>query len=119
MESINMKPTGTVEGTDKIENTTPAPGTETASTTVEPSANQTKPEGTAPESPSDGGAALTGKHSVTYIAGGLWTDSTGQTWSRDAKGRSINHKVFTAEELAAREDIKYMIKYGAMKDIQV
>lgn len=46
---------------------------------------------------------------VTYIGRGIWKDSKGVDWAHD-KVHS-----FEIEEFEAREDLRFMIGYGAMK----
>ena len=50
----------------------------------------------------------TKKHTCTYMGVGLWTDAHDTVW-----GHKDTH-VFTDEEFATRDDIKYMIDYGAI-----
>lgn len=50
----------------------------------------------------------TKKHTCTYMGNGVWTDSDGMKWVRK------DTHVFTDEEFATRDDIKYMIDYGAI-----
>lgn len=57
------------------------------------------------------------RHSVIYLAGGIWRDSHGIYWCRDKKKNCISSMVLTDEEFSTRDDIKYMIQYGAIKDI--
>lgn len=122
--------------TNEVKDTAPAVAPAPAPTAPTAPVNQPKPDEGVSESPAVAPAAPAPeadeqkpedksedksgkKHSVTYIANGLWTDATGQTWSRDAHGKSISHKVFTDAELAERKDIQYMIEYGSMKDLLV
>lgn len=50
----------------------------------------------------------TKKHTCTYMGNGVWTDRDGMKWVRK------DTHVFTGEEFATRDDIKYMIDYGAI-----
>ena len=50
----------------------------------------------------------TKKHTCTYMGNGVWTDRDGMDWVRK------DTHVFTDEEFATRDDIKYMIDYGAI-----
>ena len=50
----------------------------------------------------------TKKHTCTYMGNGVWTDRDGMNWVRK------DTHVFTDEEFATRDDIKYMIDYGAI-----
>lgn len=50
----------------------------------------------------------TKKHTCTYMGNGVWTDRDGMNWVRK------DTNVFTDEEFATRDDIKYMIDYGAI-----
>ncbi len=83
---------------------------------IEPQAEETakKPHD---EAPKEANKTATKRHSVVYLAGGIWTDATGTCWCRDHKGNCISSKTFTEEEYMKRTDIQYMVSYGAMKDI--
>lgn len=60
------------------------------------------------------------KHHLTFLGHGIWTDAVGQYWHRnEGKGGCITHKLMGDAELQARPDIKFMIKYGAIKDVIV
>lgn len=120
MGEINMNPTNGTQKPDEIKDVTGVTPAQTAPTGVEPPVNQTEP----PKGVSEPPTALatqtaSGKHNVIYLANGTWTDREGQKWTRDEKSGTISHKTFTAEELAKRPDIQYMVAHGAMKDIPV
>lgn len=112
MESIKI---------NKIEDTKTVNPATTAPNAVEPSVNEAKGKDGVFESPAASTSNSGGgdKVHVTYIANGIWTDSTGQAWSREAKGRSISDKTFTVNEYDKRDDIHYMVKHGLMKKIQL
>lgn len=57
------------------------------------------------------------RHSIMYIANGIWKDSKGVYWCREPHTNCIQSKTFSEEEFQARDDIKFMVKYGSMKDI--
>lgn len=59
------------------------------------------------------------KHHLTYLGNGIWTDANGKTWCRESKKGCITGMTMTDAELADRPDIKFMVKYGAIKDIIV
>lgn len=61
----------------------------------------------------------TRKHSITYLAGGIWKDARGKFWCREEKKNCVTAETFTDTELNDRPDIQYMIKYGAMRDVIV
>ena len=50
----------------------------------------------------------TKKHTCTYMGVGLWTDANDMVWKHK------DTHVFTDEEFSTRDDIKYMIDYGAI-----
>jgi hypothetical protein len=61
-----------------------------------------------------------GKVVVTYVGGGIWKDSEGKLWASTKKSDNIlNERQYTAEEYKNREDIKFMVSYGAMKATHV
>ena len=63
---------------------------------------------------------LEGKVVVTYISGGIWKDVEGKYWASSKKSDNIlSERQYTAEEYDSREDIKFMVNYGAMKAIHV
>lgn len=73
----------------------------------------TEPEADAKTEQSTGGR----RHSIMYIANGIWKDNKGVYWSREPHTNCIQSKTFSEEEFQARDDIKFMVKYGSMKDI--
>lgn len=73
----------------------------------------TEPEADAETEQSTGGR----RHSIMYIANGIWKDSKGVYWCREPHTNCIQSKTFSEEEFQARDDIKFMVKYGSMKDI--
>lgn len=53
---------------------------------------------------------------VTYVGSGIWRDSKGKLWASENKSDGIlSERQFTAGEYDGREDIKFMVGYGAMK----
>lgn len=56
------------------------------------------------------------RHVVTYVGSGHWIDSDGKVWARvSAKGTDIkNVREYDDEDLQSRDDLKFMIGYGAM-----
>lgn len=60
--------------------------------------------------PSKGGS----KHLVSFVGNGVWTDAKGEMWHRTNE-KFVNKKTFTEKEYNEREDIKFMVGYGAMK----
>lgn len=85
-----------------------------------------KPANAVSESPSVGGPEADMKtekdtngrrHSVMYIANGIWKDSKGVYWSREPHANCVQSKTFSDGEFESRDDIKFMVRYGSMKDI--
>lgn len=115
MEQIKF---GNTESTE-IKDTTTANQPQTPLDAPNTPPIEAKPQETASKSTET--AALTGerKHTVIYLAGGIWCDSTGKYWCRDQKKNCVSSMTFTDSELDSRADIKYMIEYGAMKDVIV
>ena len=72
-----------------------------------------KPEADAKTEQSAGGR----RHSIMYIATGIWKDSKGVYWCREPHTNCSQSKTFSEEEFQTRDDIKFMVKYGSMKDI--
>ena len=61
-----------------------------------------------------------GKIVVRYIGGGIWKDSKGDLWASENKSVNIlSERQYDADEFENREDIKFMLKYGAMKETHV
>ena len=102
-----------------IENANAVTPTQTPANEPDALVNQTEGNGGVSESPKaeQGGEAR--KHSIIYLAGGIWKDAKGQFWCIDKKPNCISSAVFTEEEFAKRPDIQYMVEYGAMKDVIV
>ena len=90
------------------------PNVEVAPVLTDQNSIQINPELTedSKETASDCVAAVpehgTKKHTCTYMGNGVWTDRDGMNWVRK------DTHVFTDEEFATRDDIKYMIDYGAI-----
>lgn len=115
MEPIKMnKPT-----IEPIENTNAVTPTQTPANEPDALVNQTEGNGGVSESPKAEQSGEARKHSVIYLAGGIWKDTKGKFWCRDKKPNCISSAVFTEEEFAERPDIQYMVEYGAMKDVIV
>lgn len=61
-----------------------------------------------------------GKVVVRYVGGGIWKDSKGNLWASENKSATIlNERQYSADEYENREDIKFMVRYGAMKETYV
>lgn len=54
---------------------------------------------------------------VTYVGNGTWRDGNGKIWSRTEKPNIdiVATRSYSKDEYDEREDIKFMVKYGAMK----
>lgn len=53
---------------------------------------------------------------VTYIGGGIWRDEAGKLWSaKNMTDNILSERQYSKEEYDKREDIKFMVGYGAMK----
>lgn len=53
---------------------------------------------------------------VNYIGGGAWVDEKGYYWANENKSETILcERQYSKEEYEKREDIKFMVAYGAMK----
>ena len=115
MEPIKMnKP-----AINPIENANAVTPTQTPANGPDALVNQAEGNGGVSESPKAEQSGEARKHSVIYLAGGIWKDTKGQFWCRDKKPNCISSAVFTEEEFAKRPDIQYMVEYGAMKDVIV
>jgi hypothetical protein len=77
------------------------------------SAQSENTEGTEPTEEQTSGVT---KHIVTYIGGGHWIGSDGKVWARESmSGTDIkNIREYDDEDFKSREDLKFMIGYGAM-----
>lgn len=90
------------------------PNVETAPVLTDQQGTQINPELTeeAKKTASDCVAAEpehgTTKHTCIYMGIGFWTDTNGVVWEHK------DTHVYTDEEFATRDDIKYMIDYGAI-----
>lgn len=102
-----------------IEDTKTATPAQTPTDALKASVDQAEVKKSVSESPKAEQSGETRKHSIIYLAGGIWKDAKGQFWCRDKKSNCISSAVFTEEEFAKRPDIQYMIEYGAMKDVIV
>lgn len=96
-------------------------GTETAETSVELTDNTTKEPETAPEpepmpekeEPKE--PEHTKSMVVTYIGSGIWKDSENSLWAREDKGNAIRKtRIYPVGLYEKRDDIKFMVGYGAM-----
>ena len=57
-----------------------------------------------------------GKAVVTYIGKGIWRDANKELWASNNKSDTIvSERQYTIDEYERREDIKFMVGYGAMK----
>ena len=53
---------------------------------------------------------------VTYIGGGIWRDEAGKLWSaKNMTDNILSERQYSKEEYDKREDIKFMVGYGAMR----
>ena len=53
---------------------------------------------------------------VTYVGGGIWKDEAGKLWSaKNVTDNILSERQYSKEEYDKREDIKFMVGYGAMK----
>lgn len=53
---------------------------------------------------------------VTYVGGGIWKDEAGKFWSaKNVTDNILSERQYSKEEYDKREDIKFMVGYGAMK----
>lgn len=101
-----------------IDNTETANAVPVPEAATDASVNETDVAPAAPESPKAEAPKASGKrHSVIYLAGGIWKDATGMFWCRDERTNCVTSNTFSDEEFASRPDIQYMISYGAMKDV--
>ena len=84
--------------------------TDNASETVEDT-SETKGE-TPHEEESKAGTVVV----VTYVGGGIWKDEAGKLWSaKNMTNNILSERQYSKEEYDKREDIKFMVGYGAMK----
>lgn len=59
------------------------------------------------------------KHMVTFVGQGIWIDGHGNAWCKTERDNMITTKTFTDDEFNSREDIVFMVRYGAMKDVRI
>ena len=53
---------------------------------------------------------------VTYVGGGIWKDEAGKLWSaKNMTNNILSERQYSKEEYDKRDDIKFMVGYGAMK----
>lgn len=53
---------------------------------------------------------------VRYVGGGAWIDEKGCYWANENKSDNILHeRQYSKSEYESREDIKFMVAYGAME----
>lgn len=53
---------------------------------------------------------------VTYVGGGIWKDEAGKLWSaKNVTDNILSERQYSKEEYDKRDDIKFMVGYGAMK----
>lgn len=53
---------------------------------------------------------------VTYVGSGIWKDEVGKLWSaKNVTDNILSERQYSKEEYDKREDIKFMVGYGAMK----
>lgn len=57
---------------------------------------------------------------VRYVGSGVWKDSHGKLWANENKTENIlAERQYSQAEYKSREDIKFMVSYGAMKMTEV
>lgn len=62
--------------------------------------------------------AETGVAVVCYIGSGVWKDSKKCLWANENKTKNIlSERKYPIDEYEERDDLKFMVKYGAMKVI--
>lgn len=53
---------------------------------------------------------------VRYVGSGVWKDAKKELWSNENRTRNIvNERTYSVDEYNEREDIKFMVGYGAMQ----
>lgn len=53
---------------------------------------------------------------VRYVGSGIWKDSNKELWSNEHKTSTIMaERTYSIDEYEGREDIKFMVGYGAMQ----
>lgn len=53
---------------------------------------------------------------VRYIGYGVWKDSRGELWANEDKTVNIvSQREYSADEYQERDDLRFMVGYGAMK----
>lgn len=61
-----------------------------------------------------------GKVIVRYVGSGIWKDSKGDLWAKEDKTKNIlTERQYSKSEYETREDIKFMVSYGAMQITEV
>lgn len=112
-----------VEEPHEIENVEPAAGAGPAPAVSDVPDDSGEVKETAPNQEQQAHAAQQQNgvmHHLTYLGNGIWKDVTGQSWHHtDGKKGCIAHKMMSDKELQERPDIKFMIKYGVIKDVIV
>ena len=100
-----------LNGTEQTETgQTSAELTDNTSETAEDT-NETKEE-TSHKEESKAGTVVV----VTYVGGGIWKDEAGKLWSaKNMTNNILSERQYSKEEYDKREDIKFMVGYGAMK----
>ena len=77
--------------------------------------NKTKEE-TKKETPHEEESKVGAVVVVTYVGGGIWKDEAGKLWSaKNMTNNILSERQYSKEEYDKREDIKFMVGYGAMK----
>lgn len=125
MEAIKLNgvggvTTGTVNPTETAKSDD-VKATETQSDALNGSANASEQSENTQETEAEPQASGTTKHVVTYIGGGNWIDEKGKKWSKQAVvGTDIESaREYTDAEYQVREDLKFMVGYGAMTLVTV
>lgn len=109
--------TGNQTESDELANVEPAnagqPSSELTDNTPEKPEDTNETGAKEPdEQPQKGDAVVV----VTYVGGGVWKDEEGKLWSANKLTDNIMSKrQYPKSVYEAREDLKFMVKYGAMQ----
>jgi hypothetical protein len=96
-------------------------GTETQGNTLNGSAGISEQLENTKETEAESRTGKTVKHVVTYIGNGNWIDGVNEKWARQTVAGTgiMNSREYTDVEYQTREDLKFMISYGAMTVVTV
>lgn len=118
-KNINIGTKPTLANSDELGKLDEVKGTEAPQNTVNESDDMTKkseePQEKAKETKEETKSII---HVVEYVGTGIWVDSKRVSWSSvEHRGTDIiKQRNITDEEFQTREDIKFMIGYGAMRE---